>query len=822
MNVLKYFIVFILQVLSVPMFSQEQSASFRNLRYDILFNEVSPDGRYLSFRKVYQNSRDSMVVMQTAQPEVVFYQTAGVTKSFFSRTNTLFILKRSTLEILNFKSGRPQQHDHVTKVEYLPKQKIIVATAKDEEHEKILIFSEEGKMVRSIPNISRLMTLPNGDALITVKKNGSSFLFELVRGEAVLLYTTGGEITAVTASDAEQLVLQEKHPGSAMSEMVYVDKQSLEVYPLKNIVSLPFVASSTTFTESKGEVYVQAYLKDGAVPDKNPDIWYGNDPAISKKFYPPGERLSYFLWDVRGHKIKVLDSKKFPEIAYVGNLRYYVATDPFEFQDYTARDAPLLLRRYDVQTDAYAELGMMGPHVIFDRTGAYMVSKLGKEWKLINLLDLSKRSIPLPEAETAVFSEDGRSIYFEQQGTVVRYETHSGRMKFFKTAPGFSARIKGVEEEKLLWQFGLYRSTVRDHLPLLVELQNKKTGSSGLMLIKGEKTEFPAPPNPDRISSVRFDPQTGTVSYVTENLTVPPKVWMKIRGAHSQLVYNSNKTDSDVSKIRKEIYNYHNSENKPLSGVLIYPSNFDPEKKYPMIVQIYEMESKFRNSYLRDGYYTLHEGFNIRHFLENGYFVLMPDIVFGAKGTGYSALDCVEKALAAISGHANIDFKRVGLIGHSHGAYETNFIATQSKSFATYVSGAGNADLVRSYFSYNYNFNGPFYWQFEERQYRMFKPFAEDKNLYINNSPVYYAEKVSKPILLWTGKQDQNINWEQTMEFYLALRRAKRTVTALFYDGEGHTIADPVRKKDLFTRISDWFGYYLKDEPSDWINPGEK
>ena len=76
-----------------------------------------------------------------------------------------------------------------------------------------------------------------------------------------------------------------------------------------------------------------------------------------------------------------------------------------------------------------------------------------------------------------------------------------------------------------------------------------------------------------------------------------------------------------------------------------------------------------------------------------------------------------------------IDKNRIGLTGHSHEGYKTNFIATHSIRFDSYISSAGHSDIVRAYFSYSYKFNIPFYWQFENQQYEMFKPFAKDKIL---------------------------------------------------------------------------------------------
>ena len=81
--------------------------------------------------------------------------------------------------------------------------------------------------------------------------------------------------------------------------------------------------------------------------------------------------------------------------------------------------------------------------------------------------------------------------------------------------------------------------------------------------------------------------------------------------------------------------------------------------------------------------------------------------------------------------------------------------------------------------------------------------------------------KVNVPILLWAGMKDQNIYWEQTMEFYLGLQRNKKNVVALFYPYQAHGFQALGAKIDIYTKISDWFDHYLKDEkPADWIAKG--
>ena len=299
---------------------------------------------------------------------------------------------------------------------------------------------------------------------------------------------------------------------------------------------------------------------------------------------------------------------------------------------------------------------------------------------------------------------------------------------------------------------------------------------------------------------------------------MPPQVVIK-KGKKEELVFASNKTDKEAVGIKSEVISYTNSRGINLKGVLLYPVGFDAGKKYPMVVTIYQKLRYTMNKYLIDGIGMMSptEGINVRTLLRKGYMVYMPDIVFDERGPGRAAVDCVNSAMDAILDHLAIDFTKVGLVGHSHGGYETNFIATQSNRFATYVSGSGNSDLVRSYHSFNYNFQRPFYWQYEDGQYEMPGSFTDNKELYADNSPIYHAEKVTAPLLLWTGMEDYNIFWEQTMEFYLGLRRNRKDVTALFYPKEGHSLLKVQNRIDLYSRIYEWLDFHLKNKNQEWI-----
>ncbi|MNY52382.1 x-prolyl-dipeptidyl aminopeptidase [compost metagenome] len=111
-------------------------------------------------------------------------------------------------------------------------------------------------------------------------------------------------------------------------------------------------------------------------------------------------------------------------------------------------------------------------------------------------------------------------------------------------------------------------------------------------------------------------------------------------------------------------------------------------------------------------------------------------------------------------------------------------------------------------------------WRYEYQQLRMGKSLFGDYKSYQNNSPVNWVSDVTTPLLSYSGTEDKNVNPDQTMEFYLALRRLKKEHIMLLYPKEGHTMQNPENQINLTHKISEWFGYYLKGEKKpNWFEP---
>ncbi|WP_433836307.1 alpha/beta hydrolase family protein [Flavobacterium anhuiense] len=139
--------------------------------------------------------------------------------------------------------------------------------------------------------------------------------------------------------------------------------------------------------------------------------------------------------------------------------------------------------------------------------------------------------------------------------------------------------------------------------------------------------------------------------------------------------------------------------------------------------------------------------------------------------------------------------------------------------FATAVASGAITDLV-SYYHTVGSFGRPNIWRFEAEQWNMGSPH-QIPELYRANSSIFHADKIDKPLLLWSGKNDPQVDMRQSQEFYLALRRLRKKSIMLLYPNEGHILLDKKNQKDITIRTLQWFNYFLKDEiTSDWISFG--
>jgi dienelactone hydrolase len=265
------------------------------------------------------------------------------------------------------------------------------------------------------------------------------------------------------------------------------------------------------------------------------------------------------------------------------------------------------------------------------------------------------------------------------------------------------------------------------------------------------------------------------------------------------------------------LLSWKNDNGNTLHGVLYKPEDFDPKKKYPVIIHYYERMSDNLNKYqtpdITDGL------INIPWFVSQGYLVFTPDIYYKIGAAGESVCNTVVAAAKYLHTFSWVDNK-IGIQGHSWGGYETNYIVTHTNLFTAAVSGAGFSDLISSYGSVmdQQGLSSQFF--YEDYICRIGNTLWQRPDLYIRDSPVFYADKITTPLLLMHNKADALVPFAQSIELFTAMRRLHKKVWLLQYDNGDHHVygKDGI---DYTIRITQFFNHYLKGFPApEWITKG--
>lgn len=414
------------------------------------------------------------------------------------------------------------------------------------------------------------------------------------------------------------------------------------------------------------------------------------------------------------------------------------------------------------------------------------------------------------------WSDNERFFYFVSDFNLMQYDTKNKEFKMIIKSNNLDSRyeILNTSLDKSLFNTKTelhFQSVLNNNNTLLIKISNIKNNTQSLILIENGQEKTIVKNTKDYISDIKYSENFKTITYSLENFNKPKTVYVYQNDRTNLLLENTMSKSLYAWKKQKIVF-YKDQYGNNLKGVLFYPKDFDPYKKYPMITHIYEIQNYLANRFTYPSYLN-EDGFNLTLLQENNYFIFYPDILDTHQGTGLSALHCVEESLKSVlKEETAIDEENLGLFGFSHGGYQTNFIMTQTNLFKAAVSGAGNSDIIRSYFSYNENFTSPFFFQFENGQYKMPKTFSEDKEQYLLNSPILFADQIKAPILTFTGKKDENIHWEQQREFFIAMLRYNIPHVALFYKEEGHGLSKQENQIDITKRLFNWFDYFLKGE----------
>jgi len=252
------------------------------------------------------------------------------------------------------------------------------------------------------------------------------------------------------------------------------------------------------------------------------------------------------------------------------------------------------------------------------------------------------------------------------------------------------------------------------------------------------------------------------------------------------------------------------SDGYEVQGWLTLPKDYDPARKYPMIVEVHGGPAAAAVSRWGGGF-----GHSVAIFSALGYFVLQPNPrgSFGQgeeftqanrKDFGYGDLRDILAGVDAVEAAYPVDSGRVGITGWSYGGFMTMFAVTQTQRFKAAVAGAG----ISNWQSY-YGENSIDQWMTPYFGASVY----DDPKVYAKSSAINFIKNVTTPTLVVVGERDGECPAPQSFEFWHALRDRHVPTQLVVYPNEGHGISDPAHRRDMMERVVEWFTRYLPPVP---------
>lgn len=254
-------------------------------------------------------------------------------------------------------------------------------------------------------------------------------------------------------------------------------------------------------------------------------------------------------------------------------------------------------------------------------------------------------------------------------------------------------------------------------------------------------------------------------------------------------------------------------------GILYKPEDFDPAKKYPMIVYFYEKLSEGLFSYVAPA--PTPSRLPISFFVSNGYLVFAPDISYQTGHPGASAVEYINSGVEALKKNSWVDAAHIGIQGQSWGGYQVAYLITQTNMYAAAWAGAPVANMTSAYGGIRWESGVNRQFQYEKTQSRIGATLWEKPELYIENSPLFQLPKVQTPVMIMSNDADGAVPWYQGIEMFTALRRLGKPVWLLQYNGEAHNLVLRQNRKDITIREQQFFDHFLKGAPMPvWMAKG--
>lgn len=848
MDIINRTVVTILILFSTGVFSQSGLMKYDS-RLDSIWsentyiNQISPNGFWVTFTEFFPFQENKLHLAHTKSPELYTFNEGY--KQVFASNNEWFgsLAMDGGFSLFNLSSRHLKQIENVLGFDFSTNGKYIGYLKRIENSENELVMEGLEKAdTYSIQSVKSFVWDPNQNLrFVQTKESGDQLVVfdpKLKQEKVVQVFPEGSlsNLNYHPALESCVFFLREKGENSIILISDTGQIKRLTPSILKQTFGNAVLSDKRLSFEGDNIFFYRDLPQENKETATAMEIWNTADSweyPRRVKYKKDLESRLLTGWDVKQNKLFELTTQEKPSLKYAGHPGYCIIYNamPHEpaFKEYPYVD--LYLRNEESNTESLII------ETLYDHPDNFSVSSNGKDivffqdkdwfWhslhtsKTFNLTkslgkEFLEKEIPnftgLVPKDPAFWSTDGNIVYLTDQNDVWAFNLTNGNKKRITNGAvtGLRYRIR-----RDVFRNGFSATTemsgyhqLQDD-PIIIEVRNNRMANGFLQYDNGKLRNLIF--QNVHINEISGNRNASSFVFKTQRYNQPPAMYvLDTETGVTRMLYQSNLELLNYDFGHAMNITYKNKSGELLNGTLFYPAEFDPAKKYPLILNIYEKKSGDANRFIPPGDFEM-TGFSLLKYLTNAYFVFYPDINYEWENPGLSALDCVMSAVReACSIVPEIDKERVGLYGHSFGGYEAVFIPTQTDFFRAVAAGAAPTNFISWYHSMGWLWGKAEIWRFESGQFRMGKSFYEIPEAYIRNSPLHQVEKLKTPLLLWTGKQDYQVNWTQSIELFLAMKRLKKTGRLLLFNDEEHTLSKKENQYKLSHELFAWFEKYLK------------
>jgi dipeptidyl aminopeptidase/acylaminoacyl peptidase len=858
------FLFFILPLVTCPVRGQvvqkkELSPSDYHLWSTLTLNDATSDGNWVIYKLQYQNGIDTISVRHTTQQKV--FNFTGISNYQFLGSNRFIYFKDKILAIFDLHSGKTLKMENVTSYAYSKTTNQLIIL-KNDTSKTLLILNAKNEVAKKLDRITQFSLSPSQKDIIYTSRSensnkvglltlqGTSSTKWITQSPDTFDHFTWQENANAVVFFSSSLTTNDHHfifyYNLQKDTFIQLDATAQDDFPHDKIISFHRKYDVAISPDLQKVFFaVKSKSAQGNSDDKNVELWNGNAKWIypqEKYFGALRNDHDLVVWFPFLKKIKSITTTDLPNVMFTSDFQYALLSNPQRYEpqyEHTApRDFYLKNINTDEQTNIISNLADFNYNILPSPCGKFISYFKGNNWWVYDIENKSHKNItaglkvPLlgKVNKLGYDTSYGSPGWSQNDQEMIIYDQYD---IWAVTPNGASRKLTNGRDKKV--QFRMAHLLGNDFLKSNYDglksscIDLKKTiilraegddGKTGYFKWDERTNEKALVYKFSYVDQIYYNEKNKSYVYQQQNFDQPPSLVFQKENNAPRTFFQSNPQQQSFYWGRSELVEYTNSKNEKLKGILYYPSNYKAEKKYPMIVHVYEKQSNKVHLYNNPSL-LLQAGYNPTVFTLNGYFVLCPDIKHETGNVGAATLDCVTAAVSSVIKKGVVSADKIGLIGHSFGGYESVYLITQTDIFAAAVAGAAVTDLNSFYLTVGWNTGRPDMWRFQSEQFRMGTTPFKDPSIYLKNSPLAAVNNIKTPLLLWTGKKDFQVDWHQSVEFYLALRQLQKKNIMLLYPDEGHILSRPDNQKDLSIRVQQWLDYFLKkQEPEPWIKEG--